>query len=109
MRQAPARQQYRSRSEVLANSLDPLAQKAGYGDVLKVEVSQDGGGTGSGSTGASSFRVQKRNANGSWSTLPPTFRTSGDGIGMVTLAPGRYRAVIEAKAGFTGAATNEVT
>jgi hypothetical protein len=94
--------------QVLANSLDPYAQKAGYGDVLKVEVSQDGGGTGSG-IGVFSFKVQKRSANGSWATLPPTFRTSGDGIGMVTLGPGRYRAVIDAKAGFTGAVSNEVT
>jgi hypothetical protein len=78
--------------------------KFGYGNQLRVNVDPDKG------SGYWSFRVQKRTTNGSWSTLPTAYTTTGTTeTKTITLGKGTYRAVVAANHGYRGATSAAVT
>ena len=71
---------------------------------LKVNVNPNKG------SGYWTFRVQKRTANGTWSTLSTTYRTKGKyETRTINLRKGTYRVVVAGKYGYHGASSKSVT
>ncbi len=78
--------------------------KAGYGNVLAVDVDPNLG------SAAWTFKVQKRGSSGAWSTLSTTYRTEGaTETKAITLGAGTYRVVVAAGYGFAAATSKPVT
>ena len=79
------------------------AAKAGYGNVLAVNVNPNRGAA------SYSFRVQKRNANGIWATLPARYATEGAAeTKSITLGAGTYRAWVPASGSYASAVSPAV-
>ncbi len=78
--------------------------RAGYGNKLFVDVNPNQ------ASGYWRFRVQKRSATGSWSTLPGVYRTAGRAeTRTLTLGPGVFRVTVAGKSGYRGATSVAVT
>jgi probable HAF family extracellular repeat protein len=71
--------------------------RAGYGNVLWVDVTPDRGSQ------HWTFRVQKRTTSGSWTTLPAGYRTQGSAdTRALTLGPGTFRVRVDSRFGYRG-------
>lgn len=78
--------------------------KSKYGDRLIVDVDPNQGAD------SYAFRVQKRKGDGSWTTLPGEYATTGSAeTRRVRLGVGTYRAVVEGRYGYRGATSKAVT
>ena len=87
-----------------AKPVSVKVSKAGYGNVLAVDVNPDRG------SASYAFRVQKRAANGTWTTLAPVYRTDGNAeTKSITLGKGTFRVVVPASTGYAAATSAAVT
>lgn len=78
--------------------------KAGYGNVLSVDVNPDRG------SASHAFRVQKRSTSGTWTTLATVYRTEGTAeTKQITLGKGIYRVSVPAVTGYAAATSAPVT
>jgi hypothetical protein len=78
--------------------------KVGYGNKLFVDVDPNQG------SGYWTFRVQKRNSDGSWSTSGTAYNTGGDAeTKTLTLGAGVFRVVVDPRNGYGGATSAPVT
>jgi probable HAF family extracellular repeat protein len=89
----------------LAPRVSVAATRTGYGDRLFVNVTPNRYRASENWT----FRVQKRSASGTWTTLPGTHRTQGTAeTRTLALGAGVFRVMVAPRFGHQGAITDEV-